>query len=165
MKKIYWKEHSRKAKTWMRALCMATVAVLGLAACDDDEKSIQFGELPATAQSFLGTYFTGIDAQSIVYDKEDRQYDVVLADGTEVDFNDNGDWLSVDCRFGLLPAGLLLSSMQAAIEEKHPAGHAHSIDKKTSGYEVDITDAAGLEWDMYFDSQGTFVHETPDYHD
>lgn len=73
MKKIFWKEHSRKAKTWMRALCMATVAVLGLAACDDDEKSIQFGELPATAQSFLGTYFTGIDAQSIVYDKEDRQ--------------------------------------------------------------------------------------------
>ena len=65
----------------------------------------------------------------------------------------------------VLPAGLLLSSMQAAIEEKHPGGHAHSIDKKTSGYEVDITDAAGLEWDMYFDSQGTFVHETPDYHD
>ncbi len=35
------------------------------------------------------------------------EYKVELSDGTEIGFYESGDWKSVDCKYLLLPAGIL----------------------------------------------------------
>ncbi len=162
MKKIFLKKDAADSVRWIRTFCTMMLMAVGLAACGDDEKIVGMNELPDMAQSFIAYHFHGVRIMSIVYDREDREYDVTLVDGTEIEFDRNGNWLSVDCRFGALPDGILPASVTSCVQEKHPEGHVHSVEKKVGGYQVEVTDASGMEWEMYFGLDGTFVRENRD---
>lgn len=64
-----------------------------------DEKKIDFDKLPSAAQAFITQYFPGEEVTYAERDKDDGQkdYKVRLSDGTEIEFDENGNWTSVDC--------------------------------------------------------------------
>lgn len=91
---------------------MALVGMLGLQSCDD-EREISYGKLPSLARAFIETYFPDQSVSYAERDKDDgrREYSVVLSNGTEIDFDQNGDWESVDCKFSVLPEASFLSPL------------------------------------------------------
>lgn len=163
MRKNVWKEYGRTLAAWM---CAVMVAV-GFAACDkDSEKRIDFGGLPNNAQVFIETYFANVEISSVIREKDDGRttYDVLLSDGTDIEFNSSGEWTSINCFFSPLPSGILMTAITDKIEELHPGATIHGVDKEIGGYKVEVLDN-GIEWEMYFNAQGVFGREVQERFD
>ena len=67
------------------------------------------------ARTFIETYFP---TESCVYAERDRddgrrEYEVRLSNGAEIKFDAQGQWFEVDCKFSLLPAGIVPQTIAA----------------------------------------------------
>lgn len=137
-----------------------------LSSCDD-EKKIDFGDLPSEARSFIENYFPSADILSIVQEKEDgrKEYQVKLSDGTDMEFDEDGEWTNIECYFSPLPTGILPASVITKVEELHPEAYINGVEKELGGYVVEVTDAGGIDWDMRFNAQFEYVSQSQDRND
>lgn len=137
-----------------------------LSSCDD-EKKIDFGDLPSEARSFIENYFPGADILSIVQEKEDgrKEYQVKLSDGTDMEFDEDGEWTNIECYFSPLPTGILPANVITKVEELHPEAYINGVEKELGGYVVEVTDADGIDWDMRFNAQFEYVSQSQDRND
>lgn len=137
-----------------------------LSSCDD-EKKIDFGDLPSEARSFIENYFPGADILSIVQEKENgrKEYQVKLSDGTDMEFDEDGEWTNIECYFSPLPTGILPANVITKVEELHPEAYINGVEKELGGYVVEVTDADGIDWDMRFNAQFEYVSQSQDRND
>lgn len=137
-----------------------------LSSCDD-EKKIDFGDLPSEARSFIENYFPSADILSIVQEKEDgrKEYQVKLSDGTDMEFDEDGEWTNIECYFSPLPTGILPANVITKVEELHPEAYINGVEKELGGYVVEVTDAGGIDWDMRFNAQIEYVSQSQDRND
>lgn len=98
------------------------LVILAAASCDKDEKEIGYDALPQKARQFIAQYFPGVKCTRAVRDKDDgtTEYEAWLSDGTELDFDGQGDWTSVDCMFSALPNGILPEAIATDIATRYP---------------------------------------------
>lgn len=125
-----------------------------------DEKKLDFGRLPSAAQAFIQQYFPDATVTYAERDRDDgkKDYTVRLSDGTEIEFDENGDWTSVDCNFSQLPEGIIPAAAAEYIATNFPDAKPYKVDKEYGGYEVSI----GGGKKLIFDSSWNFVRETVD---
>lgn len=137
-----------------------------LSSCDD-EKKIDFGDLPSEARSFIENYFPSADILSIVQEKENgrKEYQVKLSDGTDMKFDEDGEWTNIECYFSPLPTGILPANVITKVEELHPEAYINGVEKELGGYVVEVTDAGGIDWDMRFNAQFEYVSQSQDRND
>lgn len=137
-----------------------------LSSCDD-EKKIDFGDLPSEARSFIENYFPSADILSIVQEKEDgrKEYQVKLSNGTDMEFDEDGEWTNIECYFSPLPTGILPVNVITKVEELHPEAYINGVEKELGGYVVEVTDAGGIDWDMRFNAQFEYVSQSQDRND
>ena len=128
-------------------------------ACGKEEKEVQYTALPEKAQTFIKSYFPTTEYARIVREKDDgtTEYEVYLSDGTELDFDKQGEWKSIDCKFAALPSGILPEVIMADIATRYPQAVAYKVEKQLGGYEIDIPG-----WELYYSQQGTFVRAERD---
>lgn len=139
-------------------LLMMSVVSLGLASCgdDDDEKAIVESQLPGEAKTFLARYFDGVDVLRTFVDTEHStvEYDVTLANGFEITFNANGEWIDVDAPAGVtIPAGIAPEKIAEYVEVNFSGYGINEIAKEPYGYDVELTN--GL--DLAFDNNGVLL--------
>ena len=82
------------------ALCIAVAT----SACADDDKPIQFSQLPQTAQQFVKQYF-GNEKVALAKMESDffgKNYDIIFANGDKVEFDGAGNWEEEDIPPGIL---------------------------------------------------------------
>ena len=153
-------------KVKMLAFLPILLGVWMLSACDD-EKRIDFGDLPGQARSFVETYFPDVDILSVIREKDDgrKEYQVKLSDGTEMEFDEDGVWTSIECHFSRLPEGILPADVTAKVDELHPGGYINGVDKELGGYVVEVTDVEGIDWEMRFNAEFGYVSQSQDRHD
>lgn len=142
-------------KTWLLLSVILTVV-----SCDKDEKEIGYDALPQKAQLFIAQYFPMAECSRIVRDKDDgtTEYEAWLSDGTELDFDKQGDWTSVDCKFSALPEGILPEAIATDIATRYPDAVPYKVEKQPGGYEIDIPC-----WKLYYNYQGTFIRAERDW--
>ncbi len=129
---------------------LATVAVARA-----DKYTIKRDALPEAAQEMLTTYFPKATVTLIKVDRhllKKTDYDVKLVNGTKIEFNNAGKWTSVDCKTRELPDGLLLRPIRNYINKNYPGVKAVKVEKKSSGYEVELSDGIELKFNLL----GTF---------
>jgi len=136
------------------------LVILAAASCDKDEKEIGYDALPQKAQQFIAQYFPGVECIRAVRDKDDgtTEYEAWLSDGTELDFDGQGEWTSVDCKFSALPDGILPESIATDIAARYPDAVPYKVEKQPGGYEIDIPG-----WELYYNYQGTFIRAERDW--
>jgi len=128
--------------------------VLLMTACSD--KPVTPEQLPAPIKAFLQQNFPG---QTISFAKKNLegfgyQYDVVLADGTQIDFDTDDVWDKVACTLANpVPTALIPAPIVAHIQANFPDAMITKIDKEHYGYEVEL--ANGLE--LKFNKQGVLT--------
>ena len=127
---------------------------LGLVSCSAKDESVNFDELPATAQNFINTYFADSRVEECNYDNEDREYELKLANGFEVTFNEAGEWISVDAPKGKsLPSGIALPAIVSYVASNYPDAGINEIEKTKYGFDVDLTN----DVDLGFYPDGKFI--------
>ena len=135
----------KKSKTMIMA---AAVALSGAAA---------FAAVGAKDAEAMAISHSGVESARFVHTERDRddgqkEYTVWLSDGTEIEFDENGSWTSIDCNTTVLPDGILPQKATDYIAQNYPQEKAYKVEKIRGGYEVGITN--GLE--LIFDSDWNF---------
>lgn len=141
----------------LKALIIAAAAVLTAAtASARDTYSHDPVVLPSAASELIAKHFPKAKVSHIKIDNHTfggKDYDVVLTDGTEIDFDSNGNLKDVDCgRYGKVPSALVPENVRNYVKRTYPKSAVVKIDVKRNGYEVELQSGVELE----FDRQGNF---------
>lgn len=121
-----------------------------------DRVSRDVAELPATAQKLLKTYYPKMAVNHIKIDSNlfgGADYDVVLNDGTELDFDKDGELKEIDCGMREVPSGLLLKTICDYVSKNFSGRKIVSMDIDSRKYEIELSDGIELE----FDRSGQFL--------
>lgn len=132
----------------MLILILTTLlAITGIISCKDS--IITADRLPDAARSFINEYFA---ENTISYIKKDRgltntSYEVVLQDGTEIEFDKSGNWDSIDCKMNAVPAGLVPAAISEYVQVNFPGQLIVKIDREAFGYEIELSSDLELKFD------------------
>ena len=140
--------------TKLFAAMVALFASVSFVSCKD--VIITADKLPAAAQTFIKEYFPGSD---ISYAKKDKEltkttYEVVLQDGTEIDFDSKGQWDKIDCKRATVPAKLIPDAIATYVQTNFPGQAIVKIDKELFGYEIELLN----DLELKFDKNGRLVN-------
>jgi len=127
---------------------------IAVTACSDDDDDAVIGknELPAAVTSFVSTYFPSQEIN--VSQKDNDGYEVMLSDGTMIDFNLSGEWVDVDAPVGkTIPSGFYPAAIDSYIATNVNGTGINEISKEPVGYDVELV--SGVE--LIFDTDGGFV--------
>ena len=114
------------------ALAFLALSVTTLRA--DNDRIIEFNELPKAAQQFVTKYFAG---RSAVLVKLDR------------DFISSGLWKDVDAKYNTMPLGFIPAQITKTLNARHAGDPIKQIERKGRGYKVELS--SGLE--AYFNAK------------
>lgn len=127
-----------------------------------DKYTINRDELPQAAQEMLTKYFPKAKIGMIKVDKhllKKTDYDVRLVDGTTIEFSNAGKWTSVDCKSKEVPKGLIPKAISNHINKTFNDVKIVKIKKKTSGYEVGLSDGVELKYNLLGQYKGTKIED------
>ncbi len=134
---------------------MALILMLAGSAAARDRVTRDTQALPAEAQSILKKYYAKVPVNHIKIESKTfggNSYDVVLNNGTELDFDSKGNLEEIDCGMNAVPSGLLLKSIRDYVSKNFDGKKIVSLDIKSHGYEIELSDGTDLE----FDRSGAF---------
>ncbi|WP_322971019.1 PepSY-like domain-containing protein [Faecalibacter sp. LW9] len=119
------------------------------------DRAIRFNELPQKGQHFVKTYFNPKHISAVILDDDiiKKEYEVILTNGTKIEFDGSGNWKEVDGKRNPIPAGFAPKSIVSYVKKSFPNTHIIKIEKKRFSYEVELSN--GLDID--FDSKGNFL--------
>jgi len=130
-------------------LLFGLFAINVFASCD---RVISVGDLPQNAQQFLQQYFNDINVLSVKLD--DGHYEVVLNNGTEIEFNRKGEWKEVDCKTTAVPVGIIPDNITTYVLTNFPDKFIVKIDRDNKDYEIELNNGV----DLKFDLNGNFLY-------
>lgn len=121
-------------------------------ACADEDRPIEVEKLPEVAQQFLKQYFPKATVSFAKVDRDIayKDYEVMLTDGSRVEFRPNGEWQEVDCKFGEVPDGIVPEPIIKYIEQNYPGAKVKQIDRERRVYEVSLSNRLELKFDQKF---------------
>ena len=129
-------------------LILAAVLVFAPAAFAD--QAVSPDKLPQRAKDLIAQYFPGKTVQFAEADFS--EYEVVLNDGSELNFSGSGDWKEIKSFTGV-PAGLLPAGVTEYVNQNFPDVLILTVEKDWASIEVQLAN----RMELYFDNNGKFL--------
>ena len=126
-------------------LFIVAAACGALASCN---RMVPFQSLPAPVQSFLSTHYEGVP---VPFAKSELcEYEVVLPNGTEIEFSRKGEWKKIDAGHVSVPASII-QTLPAPIGDYLSASFAgipvETVEKGFfGGYELELVNDVELKF-------------------
>lgn len=144
----------------MKKIVLALVCMFALFAVTvkaDNERPIQVNQLPQTAQTFIKQNFAD-QKVAIVLQETDfltKVYEVVFSNGYRVEFDSDGNWKELECKFGEVPAAAVPTFIQNYVKENYPDAKIWKLelDKRDKEYDVKLS----TRWEMKFNLKGQLI--------
>ena len=118
----------------------------------DNEVPVTVNELPATAQTFINTHFK--DTKVALAKKEtgffELSYDVIFTDGNKLEFDRNGNWKEVNCKYSSVPAAVVPQQISDYVKANYAGINILSIEKDDREYEVRLANRVELTFTLQF---------------
>lgn len=137
----------------MRIITTAIIAIMVTASAafatslyiGNDDRLVEYKELPTDAKSFIESHFKGEEILHIIHDRDivGGDYTVSFASGIEVEFNNSGDWTDIDCGKRSVPQALIPQQIADYVAAKHPNSTITEIKREHGHTEVKLN--GGLE--------------------
>ena len=125
---------------------LAAVTFLAPAKADND-RPISPDQLPAAAKTFIQQTFPDL---TIAYAEIEQgfktSYEARLSDGTKVEFDGNGNWDKVDCKYKAVPAALVPDVIAKYVSANYAGALVTKIDKELYGYEIELNNGLDLKF-------------------
>lgn len=134
---------------------IAIVTALCFSGCDkEDEVVIAPSAIPQEVQAFLGSHFAGIEIKHVIQEKERSSYDyeLLLADGTRIEINREGEWIEVENHQKGVPNSIVPSSILEYVNTNYPEITIVDIERDRH---IDVKLKNGTE--MEFTTNGDFI--------
>ncbi|MCM1076880.1 MAG: PepSY-like domain-containing protein [Bacteroides sp.] len=126
---------------------------------DDDDKNepIAISDLPAAAKTFINQFYPDVKVSRVTkessYHNSSSEYEVVFANGQEVEFDTAGNWTDIDAPKGqVIPTGIM-PAIESYVSANYNGSGINEISRELRNYEVELTN--GVE--LLFDLDGNFL--------
>lgn len=140
-----------------RILRILMIAICCMVSCNmvanaGNDKPISVNALPAKAQTLLSLHFNGqkVMLATIESGVVSRSYDVVLQNGTKLEFDKKGNLTEIDCKQATVPAKLIPQAIRNYLKENYPAQEVKKIEMNKNEYEVELTNGLDLTFNKHF---------------
>ena len=142
----------------MKKLALLLTLILGISftSLAGDTYSRSASALPESAKVTLARNFKA----PVSFIKTDKtlgfvtEYDVILTDGTEINFDRNGNWESIEIAANqTIPNVFIVKGITDYINKNFPGQKILGISKEGNGFEVELSNSI----EMKFDKNGNFI--------
>lgn len=141
-------------KKILSVLVIAMVAMQFAFAADIITKDVN--KLPLQARNFINKHFSKKQIDYIKIENElleSTNYEVVLKNGTEIDFDKKGEWKEVDAKKGKVPEELVPLYVKEYLKANHfTKEHITKVERDRKGCEVKLNTGPSFK----FDKSGKF---------
>lgn len=138
------------------ALLLVVVASVGIASARD-RVTTDASVLPKAATAVITKHFGKVGVNHIKIDENVlgrvEDYDVILNNGTEIEFTSDGTVKSIDCGRNGVPADLVIKPIRDYVAANFGNATIVAIETNRNNYEVELS--TGL--DLKFDRSGKFL--------
>ena len=138
----------------MRILMIAICCMMSfnIVANAGNDKPIHVNELPAKAQTLLSKHFKGqkVMLATIESGVVSKSYDVVLRNGTKLEFDKKGNLTEIDCKQGIVPSQLIPQPIKNYLKENYRGETVRKIEWNKKEYEVELTNGIDLTFNKHF---------------
>ncbi len=139
----------------MKKILFAIIAIFVFGASAvfaSSDKVIGKNELPAQAQQFLNQHFDGVKLSYAKQERDfmSRSYEVMLTDGTKLEFSSEGAWEEVDCRYGQVPSAIVPNPIKEYINANYPGEKVLKIERDRNKFEVKLSNRLELTFNKDF---------------
>ena len=131
---------------------LIVLSLLSVMACAGNDKiTSDTNILPVSSRQFISDPVSHIQIEKNLI--RISSYDVILTDGTNVEFNHKGEWKEIK-RHGLpIPPAIIPEVIQDLIKKNYSSNKVVKIEKEIRDYEIKLDN--GLE--MTFDLKGNLI--------
>lgn len=142
----------------LKKLLIVAIAIVGVtfAASAKDTYAHDASVLPTAARTMLKNNFKS-DVSIVKIEKSMgriSEYEVILTDGSEITFDSDGNWKSVEVSAKKsVPSSFVPEAIAKYVKSNQPGQKIIGIEKERSGYEVELSKGV----DMKFNKSGEFV--------
>lgn len=126
----------------------------GITSNNNNGQHLLFSALPQAIQTYLTEHF--LSTTTFLYaEQDDEEYEVKLANGTDIDFYISGGLKSVEVLVGnSVPDSIIPDAILSYVKSNYPDRKIEEYEQKTAGYKVELSGYPELE--LIFDSNGNF---------
>ena len=140
----------------MKKLLVVLLSVIALNVYAVTDRPVTFQELPQKAQQFVNKHFSSVGFLSAKQD--DGEYEVMLKDGTKIEFTLQGDWKDINCHTRAVPAAIVPATITNYVKTNFPNNIITKIEKKYNGYDIELE----TDLELKFDKNGNFLYADDD---
>lgn len=117
-----------------------------------NDKPISVNALPVKAQTILQNHFNGqkVMLATIESGVISRSYDVVLQNGTKLEFDKKGNLTEVDSKLGFVPVRLIPQAILNYLKDNYPGQLARKIELNKNEYEIELANGLDLTFNKHF---------------
>ncbi len=140
-----------------RILRILMIAICCMVSCNmvanaGNDKPISVNALPAKAQTLLNQHFNGqkVMLATIESGVVSRSYDVVLQNGTKLEFDKKGNLTEIDCNQATVPDQLIPRAIKNYLMENYAGQSVKKIEMNKNEYEVELANGLDLTFNKHF---------------
>ena len=136
-------------KLMIAICCMVSCNMVANAGND---KPIAVNALPVKAQTLLSNHFNNqkVMLATIESGVVSKSYDVVLQNGTKMEFDKKGNLKEIDCKQGIVPALLIPQAIKNYLKDNYEEQSVNKIEMNKNEYEVELTNGLDLTFNKHF---------------
>ena len=139
-----------------RILRILMIAICCMVSCNmvanaGNDKPISVNALPAKAQTLLSQHFNGqkVMLATIESGVVSRSYDVVLQNGTKLEFDKKGNLTEIDCKQATVP-DQLIPQAKNYLMANYAGQSVKKIEMNKNEYEVELANGLDLTFNKHF---------------
>ena len=134
----------------MIAICC--MVSCNMAANAGNDKPISVNALPAKDQTLLNNHFNSqkVMLATIESGVVSRSYDVVLQNGTKLEFDKKGNLTEINCKQGIVPALLIPQAIKNYLKDNYAGQSVKKIEMNKNEYEVELANGLDLTFNKHF---------------
>lgn len=136
----------------IKLLMMALALVLDSGLCMADDIYVKAKDLPVMAQSFIAKTFPG---KKIVRAEKDSEllktnYEVLLNNGTELEFGPKGAWKKIKCKPNAVPESTVPAAIGKYVKQNFPQEKIVEIEIDYGRYEIELSNGTEIKFNKQF---------------
>ncbi len=139
-------------------LIISLFITIGIGYADNDKITTDGNALPAGSREFIARWFKEANIAHIKIEQNlmgTKEYEVLLTNGINLEFNKDGEWTEIDGNGTLLPEEILPSVITSQLRTHYPGHSILKMEKKRNNHwEVKLTN----QLELTFDKAGILVN-------
>lgn len=134
----------------MKKVLFAIVCLFALSTQTFADRPVSATELPTKVQEFLKAHFPGTEVSYAKQDSDwfERDYTVVLTNGSKLEFSSKGEWKEIDCEHGRVPESILPTEIKNHLAENQKAHYVVEFKKDRRHYDVKLSNKLEMEFNL-----------------